>query len=819
MGHNPKYANGNGNHAVLAVLDAPLARTDLTGRLAPVEPASGPGRLGARRPAAPVRRRGLKAWANDRSIRGRLVGLLVVIFVLWLTGVGLTAANLSLAKSTAHRTDHSFATFRAFRDAYEGWLTDDDQSNMVSAVAALPATAANIRLERVTAAQVTAGYRQAVADLGRTMQLADPSDRPAVQRLITDLAGYDRYTRVVLADSARFDAKGAISQMTVGNLAISNKTQADFNALDATLSADVTAQRGVVANLVSTSLIELIVLVLCGIVLAVVATAWVIGSITKPVNELEATLAAVMAGDLAARAEVESTDELGRLAGHLNQAVAAQESAAAQLAVASRADAAAAADATAANEVLAAVSAQDSAEQALCTAVQRLAAAFSLVQAAAVRFDPDTKQLGVLAEAGRGALGERRLADDVLIAQALRSGRPQIAEDLSGAGARAQAARLAGAEGAAYLPIHLEGQPYGVIECHFAEPLDQRRASCMGNLGQGIAAAVEKIAAHAAQLAAEQRVWAQVQELLAAVDAAAAGDLTALVTVKGEDAIGKVGERLAAFLVDLRQKVAALGEMTAGLAGAAEELSATATQLSAASEETSSQASLVSDTSVGVSESVQTVAAAAEELTASIREIAKNAAEASHVATQAAEVAETTNATVNKLGESSAEIGNVIKVITTIAQQTNLLALNATIEAARAGEAGKGFAVVANEVKDLARETATATEDISAKIEAIQADTSGAVEAISRIAEIIAKINELQATIAAAVEEQTATTNEIARSVAQAASGSSEITTGIASVAETARSGASGASDTERASSELSRMAASLQSLLGGFRY
>ncbi len=172
-----------------------------------------------------------------------------------------------------------------------------------------------------------------------------------------------------------------------------------------------------------------------------------------------------------------------------------------------------------------------------------------------------------------------------------------------------------------------------------------------------------------------------------------------------------------------------------------------------------------------VSKSVQTVAASAEEMTASIKEIARNAHEAARVATSAVRVAEVTSGTISKLGDSSIEIGKVIKVITSIAEQTNLLALNATIEAARAGEAGKGFAVVANEVKELAKETAKATEDISRKIDAIQGDTTEAVKAIKEIRGIIGQVNDISTTIASAVEEQTATTNEIGRNVAQAAAG------------------------------------------------
>ena len=146
------------------------------------------------------------------------------------------------------------------------------------------------------------------------------------------------------------------------------------------------------------------------------------------------------------------------------------------------------------------------------------------------------------------------------------------------------------------------------------------------------------------------------------------------------------------------------------------------------------------------------------------------------MARNAVDVAETTDQTVRQLGDSSIEIGNVIKVITSIAEQTNLLALNATIEAASAGEAGKGFAVVANEVKELAKATARATEEISKKIEAVQGETEGAVTAIRRITQLITQIDDVSKTIASAVEEQTATTNEIGRNITEAARGSAEIT-------------------------------------------
>ena len=192
--------------------------------------------------------------------------------------------------------------------------------------------------------------------------------------------------------------------------------------------------------------------------------------------------------------------------------------------------------------------------------------------------------------------------------------------------------------------------------------------------------------------------------------------------------------------------------------------------------------------------------------------------EASSVATQAVKEAKTTSDTMSKLGVSSQEIGNVLKVISSIAEQTNLLALNATIEAARAGELGKGFAVVANEVKELARQTSRATEEISQNITNIQKDVKGAISSIESISGIINKINDISGIIASAVEEQSATANEIGRTVAEAASGSVEIAKNVNSLSTVSKNTTEGATNSQQAAQQLAGMAAELQALVNQFK-
>jgi methyl-accepting chemotaxis protein len=290
------------------------------------------------------------------------------------------------------------------------------------------------------------------------------------------------------------------------------------------------------------------------------------------------------------------------------------------------------------------------------------------------------------------------------------------------------------------------------------------------------------------------------------------------VEIRSRDELGEACAALNAMKANLSRMMRSIITNAQQLANASQELSSTSQHIAASAEETSSQAAVVSAAGEQISTNLGVVSTSSEEMLSSIREIARNSTEAARVAKNAMGVAENTNRTISKLGESSIEIGEVIKVITSIAQQTNLLALNATIEAARAGQAGKGFAVVANEVKELAKETAKATEDISRKIELVQADTKGAVQAIGEISAVINQINEISTTIASAVEQQTATTNEMGRNVGDAAKGAGEIASNISGVAEAARNTSSGANETQTAAGELEQMAAEIQKLLHQFK-
>jgi len=306
----------------------------------------------------------------------------------------------------------------------------------------------------------------------------------------------------------------------------------------------------------------------------------------------------------------------------------------------------------------------------------------------------------------------------------------------------------------------------------------------------------------------------RIREVLGSV---AAGDLSVRAGATGGGELGDVAH-------SLDETLDSLGHVMNLVRGSASRLSDASAQLGTASQAiadnartAAGQADAVVTSAGEVASSVDTVATGSSQMESAIREISQNASEASRVAGQAVDVAENTTRTVGKLGDSSQEIATVVKLINGIAEQTNLLALNATIEAARAGEAGKGFAVVASEVKELAQETARATEDISKRVEAIQADTAGAVEAIGQISAVIGEINDFQSTIAAAVEEQTATSNEMNRNVAEAASGTRDITTAINGLASGTQETNARVADAQQAAAELARMSNELRQAVARF--
>ncbi|WP_370444366.1 methyl-accepting chemotaxis protein [Blastococcus sp. TF02A-30] len=366
-------------------------------------------------------------------------------------------------------------------------------------------------------------------------------------------------------------------------------------------------------------------------------------------------------------------------------------------------------------------------------------------------------------------------------------------------------------------PYAAESEAQAVAAADEAAAGEDRAASVVTQIV--VVVAVGLLVASALAYVVVRMLTSTVRSVHASVDALAAGDLTRAPEAAADDELGRMAAALTAAQANLREVMAGVVGSADAVAASSEELSASSAQISASAEETAAQSGVVSGAAEEVSRNVQTVAAGAEQMGASIREIASNAAEASEVAARAVTAAETTTATVAKLGESSAEIGNVVKVITSIAEQTNLLALNATIEAARAGEAGKGFAVVANEVKELAQETAKATEDIARRVQSIQGDTTAAVAAIEEISTIVAQISDRQTTIASAVEEQTATTNEMARSVQEASGGTTEIANNITGVSTAAESTTQALTQTRTAVDELSRMAADLRSTVSRFTY
>jgi methyl-accepting chemotaxis protein len=346
----------------------------------------------------------------------------------------------------------------------------------------------------------------------------------------------------------------------------------------------------------------------------------------------------------------------------------------------------------------------------------------------------------------------------------------------------------------------------------------------------------------------------EVAELSRVLEAVANGDLTHDYQVaKGDTdtnetrevfsniatAVNSMGDKLRGLIRNLTSNAGQLSSTSTqlsstanDLASGAEETTGQSATVAAAAEEMSTNMTNMAASTEEMTANVQSVAKAVDELTASITEIARTAEQASTIARSATELTESSNQTIGQLGQAAEEIGKVIEVIQDIAEQTNLLALNATIEAARAGEAGKGFAVVATEVKELARQTADATQDIRVRIEGIQSSTKEAVRSIANVGEAIQQVNSTSATIASAVEEQSITTKEIAANVNQTASATTMVSTGVAECAsacseisrnivgvdEAAKQTSQGASQTQAVGAQLSQLAHELQSIVGQFK-
>ena len=324
------------------------------------------------------------------------------------------------------------------------------------------------------------------------------------------------------------------------------------------------------------------------------------------------------------------------------------------------------------------------------------------------------------------------------------------------------------------------------------------------------------------------------------------GDLTKTLKVSSEDEVGELAKWFNIFMEKLRTIIAEisgnadsmtsssvdLSKLSSNLSEGADTTSAKSNTVATAAEEMSSNINSVAAATEEASTNMNLVATAAEEMTSTINEIAQNSEHARTITQDAVKQADDASQKIDELGRAAQEISKVTETITEISEQTNLLALNATIEAARAGEAGKGFAVVANEIKELARQTAEATQDIKNRIEGIQKSTSMSVKQVEGISKVINDVNEIVSTIATAVEEQSVTTKEIAGNVAQASNGmqevseniaqssavSSEIARDIADVNQSSNDMSNSSSQVDMSAQQLSKLAEQLKGLVGKFK-
>ena len=326
------------------------------------------------------------------------------------------------------------------------------------------------------------------------------------------------------------------------------------------------------------------------------------------------------------------------------------------------------------------------------------------------------------------------------------------------------------------------------------------------------------LAALAMGLLLSGRIAKPLRGTVKVLERVAGGDLTPRLKVDGSDEVAQMAAALNKTLDHLAGSVGSITDSADRLAGTAKQFANNSSTIATATRAAAKRAGEAAESVAAVTEGVGSVAASSTQMSSSIDEIARSAQEAAGIAASAVTVADQAVGTIRKLGESSEEIGNVVKLISTIARQTNLLALNAAIEAARAGEAGKGFAVVAGEVKDLASETAEATDEISRRVTAIQSDVADAVAAMGQISEIVDNISSSQTVIAGAVEEQSATTGQMGQTLQQVASGSTTAFQTLNGVVESTNAATQATAEQAEATDRLNSMAEDLRSAVAIFR-
>ncbi|GAB7193212.1 methyl-accepting chemotaxis protein [Kineococcus sp. NUM-3379] len=396
-----------------------------------------------------------------------------------------------------------------------------------------------------------------------------------------------------------------------------------------------------------------------------------------------------------------------------------------------------------------------------------------------------------------------------LVAQAVRAGRP-VSRQTSAAGRDVVLV-------AAPLPLG-EADTWAMVltiptDTVLAEATALTRLSTLLALAALLAAAIAAYAVARSVLRPVERLRDRMAEI-----ADGDGDLTQRVAENSTDEVGQLGAAFNRFAVKVADTMRSIAGSSAALADASQGLNSISATLQDGAAGTSARVSGVSAAVRQVNSGIQSLATGSGEMATSITEISSSASRSAGVAAEAVGIAESAGRRVAELDAASADIGSVVQLITSIAEQTNLLALNATIEAARAGEMGKGFAVVAGEVKELAQQTARATEDITHRIEAIQAGTQGAAEEIGRIQQVVAQISDYSTSIAGAVEEQSATTAEMTRASSEAARGGAEIVHNISEVENAAGATEGAARATQAEAARLTELAGELRTLVGRFR-